>query len=125
MLGESARRLCDDLIPRAEARLLAIDELMSRGGIRRGICIVEEVEGVRRGDEARAASFFAFRSSVTAADVVTVFSRAESTTGFSKGNLSSCESLWWCCSNNLSVLRASSLPVPAAAFANSPAARVC
>jgi hypothetical protein len=50
-LGESARRLFVDLIPRAEARLLAIEELISRAGIRRGICMDEALAAVRRGLE--------------------------------------------------------------------------
>jgi hypothetical protein len=76
-------------MPRADARLLAIEEVISRGGMRLGICTVEALRGVRRGDEGRADSFFVIRSSETAADVVTAFSNPASTTGCSEGNLSS------------------------------------
>ena len=48
-LGERARGSLEDLIPLADARLLAIDELISRGGIRRGICRDEGLGVVRRG----------------------------------------------------------------------------
>jgi hypothetical protein len=87
-LGESARRLLEDLIPRADAKLLAMEEVISRGGIRRGIWRLEGVAGVRRGLDC-AASFFGLRSSETAAEVVTVFSEVASTTGFSVGNFRS------------------------------------
>ena len=87
-LGESARRLFEDLIPRADAKLLAIEELISRGGIRRGIWRVDGVAGVRR-ELACAPSFVGLRSSETAAEVVTVFSEVASTTGFSVGNFKS------------------------------------
>jgi hypothetical protein len=89
ILGESARRLFEDLIPRADAKLLAIEELISRGGIRRGIWRVDGVAGVRRG-LACAPSFVGLRSSETAAEVVTVFSEvASTTTGVSVGNFKS------------------------------------
>lgn len=59
------------LIPRADARLLAIEELRSRGGRRRGANPV----GFRGGDEARGPrSDFEARSSATGTDVERGFS---------------------------------------------------
>jgi len=118
-------------MPLAEARLLAIDELRSRGGRRRGCC---RLGGVRRvEDDRRPKSDLDARNSATAAEVEIGFSdtfwtsgSAEPTAGgFSDGYRSNSESLWWCCSNNFKVLKASALPVPEAALANSPAARAC
>lgn len=90
--------------------------------------------GARRGEEERGPrSDLEARSSATAADVDTGFSATACTSasvadvvgGFSEGKRSSSESLWWCCSKSLKVLKASALPVSVAALANSPAASVC
>ena len=87
-LGESARRLFEDLIPRADARLLAIEELISRGGIRRGIWRLAGVTGVLRWLDCPT-SFVGLRSSETAAEAATAFSEVASTTGFSVENFKS------------------------------------
>jgi hypothetical protein len=119
-------------MPRADARLLAIDELISRGGMRRCECTLDD-DDVRLVVVFLAASFLA-RSSATAAEVDTFFSaivvKSASVTvasgaGFSESNFISSESRRWCASSRCSVLKASWLHVEAAAFENSPAARVC
>ena len=119
-------------MPLAEAKLLAIEEDKSRGG--RRLVRVTPGRGFRRGDkERRAISDFEARSSATAAEVDAGFSAVERTsaspefvvTGCSAGYRSSSDSRWWCCSRSLNVLKASALPVPDAALANSPAARAC
>jgi hypothetical protein len=72
MLGESGGALVYfPLIPRADARLLAIDELRSREGSRRG----PRPGGFLRGDEELTPrSDFDARSSATAAEVERGFS---------------------------------------------------
>jgi len=116
-------------MPRADARLLAIEEDISRGGMRRGTYIPDALGLDRRGEDERATSLLVSRSSETAGDGLTVFSEAVTTsvsvTDISAGSFRSSESFWWCCSKSLSVLKASSLHVPTAAFANSPAAKAC
>lgn len=117
-------------MPLADARLLAMDELKSRGGRRRGCW---KLGGFRRGEEERGPrSDFEARSSATAADVDNGFSlrfcnsgSAAVAGGFSEGCRSKSASLRWCCSNSRNVLKASALLVPDAALANSPAARAC
>jgi hypothetical protein len=118
-------------MPLAEARLLAIEELRSRGGRRRGCC---RADGFRRGDDERGPiSDFEARSSGTVVDAGRGFSvvvvgtsvSVDAVVGFSDGDRSNSDSLWWCCSRSRSVLKASALPVPDAALENSPAARAC
>lgn len=124
-LGERARlMLVVDFMPRAVAKLLAIDELISLAGMRRGIWAEAALAGVRLA-LVRSESCFDARSSATAADVLIVFSELLSTRGFSLGNFSSCDSFLWWCSSSFSVRSASALVVPSAAFANSPAAWAC
>lgn len=66
-------------MPRALARLLAIDELKSRGGRRLGCC---RLGGFLRGEEDRVpTSDFEARSSATAADVDRGFSARSWTSG--------------------------------------------
>lgn len=66
-------------MPLAEAKLLAIEELRSRGGRRRGCC---KLGGFRRGEEERGPiSDFEARSSATAADVDRGFSVRACTSG--------------------------------------------
>lgn len=129
MLGDRGWRVWCVRIPRAEARLVAIEELKSRGGRRRG-----RLGNVRRGEAERGPkSDFEARSSATAADVDSGFSAFAFTSGspdavveaFSVGKRRISDIRWCCSSRSRNVLRASALPVPAAAFANSPAARAC
>ena len=66
-------------MPLAEARLLAIEELRSRGGSRRGCW---RLGGFRRGEEERGPiSDFEARSSATAAEVESGFSARGCTSG--------------------------------------------
>jgi hypothetical protein len=66
-------------MPLAEARLLAIEELRSRGGSRLGCC---RLGGFRSGDDERAAmSDLEARSSATAAEVERGFSAIGCTSG--------------------------------------------
>lgn len=111
-------------IPRAEAKLLAMEELSSReGGFR---YVGAFVEGVRLSDLLE-------RSSATAADGCTAFSGDPSddsvfcsgTTGLSDANFNISESLKCSCSRSFKVRMASLLLVPEAALENSPAARAC
>lgn len=52
MAGAAGRR-CDPGMPRAEAKLLAMEDDRSRGGLRRGVALGGDC-GVLRGDEGRA-----------------------------------------------------------------------
>ena len=71
-LGDRGRRDPAPLMPRADARLLAIEELISLGGMRRGVCMlcVTDLLSVACGS----GSLFFARSSATAAEVETFFS---------------------------------------------------
>ena len=90
--GERGRRLLLARIPRADARLLAIEELRSRWGSLRGEF---KVGRFRSGDGPR--SDLEARSSATAADVDKGFSVVADTScagGFSVGNRRISESFW-------------------------------
>jgi hypothetical protein len=72
MEGERGCRVKFARMPRADARLLAMEELRSRGGSRRGWL---RLGGLRRGEEERGPmSDLEARSSATAADVEMGFS---------------------------------------------------
>lgn len=118
-------------MPRAEARLLAMDDVSSREDGRRwprsdGTCGRGFAAGcsVFEGSPVAEASFGSlgcFSSVVESASV----SASVDCAAFSAGNLSSSESRRWCSSRSFSVRRASMQVVFWAAFENSPAARVC
>ena len=79
MLGDRGWREWFVRIPRADARLVAIEELRSRGGRRRGCW---RLGSARKGDEARGPkSDLEARSSATAADVESGFSVMACTSG--------------------------------------------
>lgn len=118
-------------MPRAEARLLAIEEESSRGGMRRGGCN-EVAAGVRRDGvgccvDGGAEEEDLARSSATAAEVEmgaseSVERSASVIVGGGLGATRRFERVVWCVASRARVRRASGLVVVEAAFANEVAA---
>ena len=123
-------RGCAVRMPRAEARLLAIEEESSRGGMRRGDWR-EVVAGVRRDDVGCCAVGGAgeedlARSSATAAEVEmgAVERSASVIVGGGLGATRRLERVVWCVARRARMRNASGLVVVVAAFANEVAAAV-